>query len=101
MKKAKRIIALVLVMTFVFAFMAMSASAATARGVACDKCGSSNTTWSNYSAVAGTQYVGSCSRLPNSSHYHIIYQPMRKFTCKACGYSYSYATGSTYVECHA
>jgi len=100
MRKAKRIVALVLALTMMFALMAMTASAATARSLQCQNCGSMNTTQYTYTVVANSVYVSSCNKVPNSSHYHITYQPMKKVTCKDCGVSTTYYTGEPYTVCN-
>lgn len=99
MRKAKRIVALVLALTMMFALMAMTASAATPKaGYSCSSCGSTNTSVSLSEKVARTKYVASCSSVPGS-HYHIIWQQVRTITCHDCQYSYSYNYGSTRETC--
>lgn len=99
MRKAKRIVALVLALTMMFALVAMTASAATARGAQCGNCGSMNTTPYTYTVLLGRTYVGSCDSIPNSSHYHLTYQQMRRITCNNCGASTTHAAGAPYEVC--
>ena len=91
MMKKRRIIAAVLILAFAFAFMAMTASA---RGVVCDECGSSNTTTTLVRTDVTSVYVGGCSSI-SSSHYHIVRTPVYQFKCNNCGEKYQYNGAST------
>ena len=99
MKKAKRVVALVLVFAVVAVFLTVNAYAASPRGIACDSCGSSNTKLTSWTKTE-TVYVGSgmCSNIP-AAHTHIKKTPMRKFKCNNCGYTYDYAAGSSTTTC--
>lgn len=93
MKKAKRIIALVLVMAFVVAFMAMSASAATTEiqpRATCASCGGWDTVTGSMCSAISRTFVSGCSEYPNLGHYHVRYYDRDFYQCRSCGYTYEY-----------
>ncbi len=87
MRKAKRIVALVLALTMMFALMAMTASAVVPRA-ACPKCGSLETTYHTTLLQSYNQYVGGCSKI-TSSHTHIHRQFQNTVICKNCPHTYT------------
>ena len=97
MKKAKRIIALILALALIFAFMAMSVSAATTevqpRGYTCDNCGGSyNISGDKYYVSAGSVRADTCS-YNSISHTHPLRKVYREILCATCGN----VVGSTYI----
>lgn len=87
-----------LVVAIIFAFGAMAVSAATARGYACDSCGSSNTKLEIYYVHSHKIPVAYCDKV-NSSHYHTVQDQYRKIKCRDCAAVVSFATGKTREVC--
>ncbi len=98
MRKAKRIVALVLALTMMFALMAMTASAATARGVTCVNCGSGYTNNHTQTVTISQRTVSGCSSV-QGYHLHLTKVSQSGIRCNDCKYMNVFTTGNPYEVC--
>ena len=98
MRKAKRIVALVLALTLLFALAAMTAAAATARAVTCDRCGSGRTNFLYKTANVGNVTVSGCANV-SGYHIHSRHRDQRIVRCNDCKYEVAVENGPIYEVC--
>lgn len=98
MRKAKRIVALVLALTLLFALAAMTASAANARGVTCINCGSGKTNNHTRTVTISQRTVSGCSSV-QGYHLHLTQVKQSGIRCNDCKYMTVLSTGSEYEVC--